>query len=50
MVPFGQFAHTSVGSAVEWDTAEATQFFHDLPTDQAPPKYLITGSTVAVTG
>jgi LCP family protein required for cell wall assembly len=48
-VPFGQFANTSAGSVVEWNTAEATRFFHDLATDQALPESLITGSSVAGT-
>jgi LCP family protein required for cell wall assembly len=43
------FANTSVGSVVEWNTAEAQQFFHDLATDQALPNNLITGSAVAGT-
>jgi LCP family protein required for cell wall assembly len=37
---------TSVGSAVEWNHAEATQFFSDLGHDRALPKDLITGSSV----
>ena len=45
-VPFGQFASTSVGSVVEWNTTAARQFFSDLAHDQALPKDLITGSTV----
>ncbi len=45
-VPFGQFAPTSVGSVVEWNTAAAKQFFSDLAHDQALPKNLITGSAV----
>jgi LCP family protein required for cell wall assembly len=45
-VPFGQFASTSVGSVVEWNTTAAKQFFSDLAHDQALPKDLITGSTV----
>jgi LCP family protein required for cell wall assembly len=49
MVPFGQFANTSAGSVVEWNTAAARQMFHDLATDQALPKDLITGSAVAGT-
>jgi LCP family protein required for cell wall assembly len=49
VVPVGQFASTSAGSVIEWNTAEATQFFHDLATDQALPKNLITGSAVAGT-
>ena len=49
MVPFGQFANTSAGSAVEWNTTAARQLFHDLATDRALPKDLITGSAVAGT-
>jgi LCP family protein required for cell wall assembly len=49
MVPFGQFASTSAGSVVEWNTAAAQQMFHDLATDQSLPKDLITGSAVAGT-
>ena len=45
-VPFGQFATTSVGSVVEWNTTAAKQFFSDLAHDQALPKDLITGSSV----
>jgi LCP family protein required for cell wall assembly len=45
-VPFGQFASTSVGSVIEWNTTAAKQFFSDLGHDQALPKNLITGSTV----
>jgi LCP family protein required for cell wall assembly len=45
-VPFGQFANTSVGSVVEWNTAAAKQFFSDLARDQPLPKSLITGSSV----
>jgi anionic cell wall polymer biosynthesis LytR-Cps2A-Psr (LCP) family protein len=37
---------TSVGSAVEWNHAAATQFFSDLGHDQPLPKDLITGSSV----
>jgi len=47
-VPFGGFANTSIGSVVEWNTAEAKQFFADLANDRALPPTLITGS--AVTG
>jgi anionic cell wall polymer biosynthesis LytR-Cps2A-Psr (LCP) family protein len=49
MAPFGQYATTSAGSVVEWNTAEANQLFHDLATDQALPKDLIVGSGVAGT-
>lgn len=45
-VPFGGFANTSAGSVVEWNTAEAKQFFGDLGSDRALPKNLITGSSV----
>jgi LCP family protein required for cell wall assembly len=45
-VPFGQFASTNVGSVVEWNTAEARQFFNDLAHDQPLPASLITGSSV----
>jgi LCP family protein required for cell wall assembly len=48
-VPFGQFASTNVGSVVEWNTAEARQFFNDLAHDQPLPASLITGSSVAGT-
>ncbi len=48
-VPFGGFASTNAGSVVLWDTAAATQFFSDLGHDQALPKNLITGSSVAGT-
>ncbi len=37
---------TAAGSAVEWNHAEALQFFHDLAHDQALPKNLVTGSSV----
>lgn len=37
---------TSVGSAVEWNRTEATQFFSDLGHDRPLPKNLITGSSV----
>jgi len=37
---------TAAGSAVQWNHAEATQFFHDLAHDQPLPKDLITGSSV----
>ena len=43
-VPFGGFADNSAGSVVEWNTALANQMFHDLATDRALPKNLITGS------
>jgi LCP family protein required for cell wall assembly len=46
MVPFGQFADTSVGSVVEWNTAAAKQLFADLASDRPLPKSLITGSSV----
>jgi LCP family protein required for cell wall assembly len=49
MVPFGQFATTSAGSVIEWNTAAARQLFHDLAADQALPKDLISGSAVAGT-
>jgi len=45
-VPFGQFANTSVGSVVEWNTTAAKQFFNDLGHDQPLPASLITGSSV----
>jgi len=45
-VPFGQFANTSVGSVVEWNTTAAKQFFYDLAHDQPLPKDLVTGSSV----
>ena len=45
-VPFGQFATTSAGSVVEWNTTAAKQFFSDLAHDQPLPKNLITGSSV----
>jgi anionic cell wall polymer biosynthesis LytR-Cps2A-Psr (LCP) family protein len=45
-VPFGGFANTNAGSVVEWNKAEAKQFFSDLGHDQALPKNLITGSSV----
>jgi LCP family protein required for cell wall assembly len=45
-VPFGQFADTSVGSVVEWNTAAAKQLFADLASDRPLPKSLITGSSV----
>jgi LCP family protein required for cell wall assembly len=45
-VPFGQFATTSVGSVVEWDTTAATQFFNDLAHDQPLPKNLISSTSV----
>ncbi len=37
---------TAVGSAVEWNRTQATQFFADLAHDQALPKNLVTGSSV----
>jgi hypothetical protein len=46
MVPFGQFADTSVGSVVEWNTAAAKQLFADLASDRPLPKSLVTGSSV----
>jgi len=49
MVPFGGFANTSAGSAVEWNAPEAKVFFHDLATDTPLPKSLITGASVAGT-
>ena len=48
-VPFGGFANTSAGSAVEWNVPEAKLFFHDLATDTPLPKSLITGASVAGT-
>jgi LCP family protein required for cell wall assembly len=45
-VPFGQFAHTNVGSVVAWNTTAARQFFSDLGHDQPLPKSLVTGSSV----
>ena len=36
---------TAAGSAVQWNHAEATQFFHDLAHDQPLPKDLVTGSS-----
>jgi len=45
-VPFGQFATTSAGSVVEWNTAAAKQFFDDLAHDQALPKDLISHTSV----
>ena len=49
MVPFGGFGNSSAGSVVEWNTAEAKVFFHDLATDTPLPKNLITGASVAGT-
>jgi len=37
---------TPVGSAVEWNRTEATQFFSDLGQDRPLPKDLVTGSSV----
>ena len=37
---------TAAGSAVQWNHAEATQFFNDLAHDQPLPKNLVTGSSV----
>ena len=37
---------TAVGSAVQWNHTEATQFFNDLAHDQPLPKNLVTGSSV----
>ena len=45
-VPFGQFATTSAGSVVEWDTATATQFFNDLAHDRPLPRDLISKTSV----
>ena len=45
-VPFGGFQTTSVGSVVTWNTAEATQFFNDLATDQPLPKDLISNTSL----
>jgi hypothetical protein len=35
----------NAGDAVLWASQEATQLFHDLYTDHAIPRSLITGST-----
>ncbi len=45
-VPFGQFATTSAGSVVEWDTTAAKHFFNDLAHDQPLPKNLISSTSV----
>jgi LCP family protein required for cell wall assembly len=38
---------TPAGDAVQWDTARASQLFHDLNTDSHIPRRLITGSHLA---
>jgi len=45
-VPFGQFANTSVGSVVEWNTTAAKQFFNDLAHDKPLPQDLISKTSV----
>lgn len=48
-VPFGGFATNSAGSVVLWNAPQAHMLFHDLATDRAVPKRLITGSKVTPT-
>src|ERR1700722_16097608 len=48
-LPADPFASTSAGSVVEWDTAAAKVFFHDLATDTPLPKKLVTGASVTGT-
>jgi LCP family protein required for cell wall assembly len=46
MVPFGGYRTTGAGSVVEWNSAEAKQFFGDLAHDRALPADLIKASSV----
>jgi LCP family protein required for cell wall assembly len=44
-VPFGYFETTSAGSVIRWSQA-ATELFHDLATDKAVPKGLLSKTTI----
>ena len=45
-VPFGYFENTSAGSVIRWNQAAARELFHDLATDTAVPKGLLSKTAI----
>ena len=45
-VPFGNFETTNAGSVIRWNQAAASELFHDLATDTAVPKNLLSGTAI----
>ena len=45
-VPFGYFETTNAGSVIRWNRAAASELFHDLATDTAVPKNLLSGTAI----